>query len=386
MSQYLIVASSSADESKDALFTVLKSRLDKTKLADSVHLLDIPENLKFGSFDSLIKYADDLGKQDALVDATLRRVERHLCELEPKSDFKVYSNRSEVLAEDYLLHFKWDDAKFPRSRPIQDNLQVLSNSVSRLDDEVKSRTQALLDLRQQVASISKKEAASLVQRDLIDVLTPETITPDDFVYTEHLTTLVVVVPRGAEKEWLSSYEALDPYVVPQSSTQLPADDKDGNKLYRVILFRSSSDNFKQAARQHRFLVRDFHFDPEKYHQTATVRAEMIAEVKRQETLVKKICQAAFSDCLVALVHLKAVRVYVEAVLRFGLPPKFATFLIKPGNGRISRLHAELADVLGNGVLGKGYLGAADDEEGGEFHPYVNFAVVVNRNPAGIAGR
>ena len=395
MSQYFLVAGSSAEDSKDALFTVLKSRIEKSRLADSIHLLEVPENLKFGSFDSLIKQADELAKQDTLVEATVRRIERHLCELEPSADFRVFSSRSEVPVEEYLPQFRWDDAKFPRARPLSDILSVLTSSLGKLDEEVKSRMQSLQDLRQQLAVLARKETASLVQRDLTEVLTPEIVTPDDFVYSEHLTTLVVVVPRGGEPEWLSIYETLGQNdeappvpVVPMSSAKVGSEDKEGNQLYRVVLFKSGIEAFKSAARQHRFLVRDFQYDPTRLSELLAARAALSTEVKKQESLARKICQAAYSDAFVGFMHLKAIRVFVESVLRFGLPPRFACFLIKT-NGKLPKLRSELAEVLSTNSFGKSFTTTSqksqEEEEGGEYYSYVSFGMIINSSPKVIAG-
>lgn len=380
---YWIVASSAADETKDAIFTILKDHvLDKNKLCESIYLLDVPENLKFGTFDSLIKYADDLGKYDTQVEAVLKRIERCLTDMDTQAEFKVLANRSELTVDEYISKFRWDDAKFPRNRNLQDNVTLLMNSTQKLDEEVKSRVQTLTELKQQVSQVQKRDQATLVQRDLIDVLTPELVKPDQFIYTEHLTTQVVLVPRGMEKEWLACYEQLNPFVVPGSSERLPGEDKEGNELWRVVLFKSSVEAFRQAARHARFVTREFVFDPARYAQIMESRTALSVELKKQEQLARKICQAAFSDALVAYLHLKALRVFVEAVLRFGLPPRFAAFVIRPSASKQAKLRAELANNLGKSGFGAQMSHDTqtpdnhNDDELGEYYPYVFFPMSV----------
>lgn len=50
--------------------------------------------------------------------------------------------------------------------------------------------------------------ASLAVRDFSNL-----VKPDDIVTSEHLTTLLAVVPKYSQKDWLSSYETLTSYVV-----------------------------------------------------------------------------------------------------------------------------------------------------------------------------
>ena len=52
-------------------------------------MFDVPENLKFGSFDSLIKLVDELGKYDSQVESVARRVERQALELDPTTELSV---------------------------------------------------------------------------------------------------------------------------------------------------------------------------------------------------------------------------------------------------------------------------------------------------------
>jgi V-type H+-transporting ATPase subunit C len=49
--------------------------------------------------------------------------------------------------------------------------------------------------------------------------------------------------------------------------------------------------------------------------------------KFQNELVR-ITKSAFSDTFQAWTHLKALRVFVESVLRYGLPPEFVSAVIK----------------------------------------------------------
>ena len=57
---------------------------------------------------------------------------------------------------------------------------------------------------------------------------------------------------------------------------------------------------------------------------------MVAEKQKQESILSRICLAAFSECFIAWVHLKAIRIFVECVLRYGVPPDFNAFVLKVG--------------------------------------------------------
>merc|ERR1712118_229064 len=104
------------------------------------------------------------------------------------------------------------------------------------------------------------------------------------------------------------------------------------------------------------------------------RGALEAEAKKQETFLRRVCHAAFSDSLVSWTHLKAMRVFVEAVLRFGVPPNFTAFLLKPaaGSSKQHRLRTELNDIFStSGLFGQQYHASSQAEEGEDYYPYVS---------------
>ena len=273
---------------------------------------------------------------------------------------------------------------------------MILTSVQKLDEEVKNKTQQYVDAKQQAALYSRKEQASHIQRDLVDLLTPELVKDGEFVYSEHLTTLIVVVPRGADADFLNHYHSFDQYVVPGSAERVAPDDKEGNSLWRVVMFKSAVDAFKTSCRTHRYTVRDFVYDSKKYAETVTARESSEVELQKQESVLKRVCLAAFSDAMVAWMHVKAIRTFVEAVLRYGVPPNFGAYLLRIGKytSKASKLRKELMEVFSKtgGVFGSGTTGnegvsegqgSTGDDDAGEYYPYVYipFTPLTNRSNA-----
>lgn len=381
----MIVACHGGEETKDSTFTVLKSRVQH--MTDEVCRFDVPESLKFGSFDSLIKLTDDLQKTDSQIESSLRRIERHILDLDPRAEFRIISQRKQSTLEAYIRSFSWDDHKFPRTRALTDNLQLLWGSVQKLDEEVKTKASTFADVKLQWQNLQKSKqsgGATLLNVDLNDVLTPEVVSPDDFVETEHLTTLLLVISKLLEKQFIATYESLAKFVVPQSAKKFRADDKEGNSLYRVIVFKREEEEFKKQCRANKFIVRDFKYSEKEIRLSKDRAAELKADYSKQENFLRKVCHAAFSDTLVAWCHLKAMRVFVEAVLRFGVPPNFASFILKPSKGKAAaKLPKTINDVFSaTGLFGQSYLGNAADKNKGmtedpdeePYYPYVSLTL------------
>merc|ERR1711972_56674 len=131
-----------------------------------------------------------------------------------------------------------------------------------------------------------------------------------------------------------------------------------------------------GCREKRFVAKDFEYSEEKYKKLKAQREQLEDAVKRQFELVKGLYSAAWSDAMVAWMHIKAMRVFVESVLRFGMPPCFASFVVSPKASAAANARKALAEVLGKqGQSGPWAekMGAAGDDEGEEYFPYVSFS-------------
>ncbi|CAD7958705.1 unnamed protein product [Amoebophrya sp. A120] len=388
MATYQILACHAGEQSKDSILSVLKSRVTNT--CDEVCKFDVPDTLKFGSFDSLVKMMDDLSKYDSQVEGILRRIERQMTDLDANADFKVLFRQKTMTVESYVRSFQWDDTKWPRNRNVSDNMTSLMNTVSRIDDDVKNKAYAYADVKSSLASLNKSKGpgTTLMNAELTEILTPDVVAADDFIAKEHLTTVLVIVPRGGEKEFLESYERVDPFVVPRSAKQfqkltdgklLPIEDKDGNSLWRVVCFKKSVETVRKGLKECKCSIREFSYSVDAYKEFVLNAETLQFEFTKNEMGLKRHCAAAFSDTLVAWMHLKAMRVFVEAILRYGVPPNFASFIVRPTSAKnITKLRTVLNDVFSaSGLFGQNYLGGsgatAEGAEEEAYYPYVSLS-------------
>jgi len=266
---------------------------------------------------------------------------------------------------------------------IQDNLSLLLSIVQKLDEEVRSKTGQFNEAKTARSNVAKKEGAALPTMDLVDLLTPEKVNMrghgnDDFIYTEHLTTVCVIVPRGQGKDFESKYESFSDMVVPMSAKHFAGmDDKDGNALWRVVVFKTGVEGFKKACREKRFVPRDFEYTATGYDDLLKQRAELEEQATVMHNRVKELCQAAWSDVMVAWIHVKAMRVFVECILRFGMPAQFGAYIVSPKSGAQLAARKVIADCLASKVRQAGVsadkMTEAAAEEGEEYYPYVSYA-------------
>jgi len=318
-------------------------------------------------------------------------LERQYMEIDPKADFKIIfkrPQRQEKSFVDYLNNWQWDESRYSKTDSISETLQALLPKMAKLDEEARKKTAEFNDSRTQRANMAKKDG-NIVTQDLVDILTPQVVRSmgdenDDFVYSKFLTTVVVVLSKGTEKEFLGSYESLTPQVVPGSAKCFTSlTDKEGTSIWRVVLCTAGAptdakthganpaDNFKRACRERRYVARDFEYSADGHKKLVASRQRLEQEVSAQQAMITGIYRDAWSDVMHALVHVKAMRIFVESVLRYGMPPKFSAFVVSPPANKLVPARKALASILGKGQRGP----AAEGDEDEEFFPYVSLSFV-----------
>jgi len=138
-------------------------------------------------------------------------------------------------------------------------------------------------------------------------------------------------------------------------------------LFRVIVFSRVAEEFKRAAGEHKWTVR-----PYKPDQKKTIdRRKLEAEREKSKKHLIKLCRSMFSEVFVAWIHLKAIRTFVESVLRYALPTNFQCILVLPNKGKMQKLRKSLNSLYSH-LQANSMTGTKEDEE--DFFPYVYTAI------------
>ena len=86
--------------------------------------------------------------------------------------------------------------------------------------------------------------------------------------------------------------------------------------------------FKFICRERGFQVRDFEFSDENNNDDEKIVNDLMKERKSLEKKLKLFCQTTFAETFANWMHLKVIRCFVEAVLRYGLPVDFSVSCVK----------------------------------------------------------
>ncbi|XP_036288466.1 V-type proton ATPase subunit C 2 isoform X3 [Pipistrellus kuhlii] len=368
----------------------------------------IPD-FKVGTLDSLVGLSDELGKLDAFAESLIKRMAQSVVEvMEDAAKGKAQENllangglkeKMKCLKIDltsFVTHFEWDMAKYPAKQPLPSLVDTLAKQLAQIETDLKARTAAYSALKATLDSLNQKAQANLFTRTLSDI-----VSKDDFVLdSEYLVTLLVIVPTQNYVQWQKTYESLSDMVVPRS-TKLICEDKEGG-LFTVTLFRKVIDDFKARAKENKFMVREFYYDEKEITREREEMARLLTAKKQQyqtscvalkkgpSTLpdhrvkgpLLRWLKVNFSEAFIAWVHLKALRVFVESVLRYGLPVNFQAVLLQPHKkSSTKRLREVLNSVFRHldEVAAASMLDAAVDIPGlqlnnQDYYPYVYFRI------------
>lgn len=342
------------------------------------HKFPIPD-LKVGTLDQLVGLSDDLAKLDTYSESVMRKVVAYFAEILEEDRAKLWENLlvGGKSVTDYVQKFSWEAAKYPVKQSLKTLAEIISKQVSQIDGDLKTKATAYNNLKNSLAAMERKATGSLLTKDLGEVVKKE-----DFVTeSEYLSTLLVVVPRNASRDWEEKYEKLADMVVPRSSRMLFSDAE--HSLFSVTLFAKVAEEYKLHCRENKFIVRDFEWDDATAQAGKNERDRLSAEKQKQFGPLVRWLKINFSEAFAAFVHVKALRVFVESVLRYGLPVNFCAALLEPtkkGGKRLKEILGQHYAHLDASQMGSALGDVGDDVpgllqlQGQDYYPYVFFKI------------
>uniref|UniRef100_A0A8C9UZ76 V-type proton ATPase subunit C n=1 Tax=Scleropages formosus TaxID=113540 RepID=A0A8C9UZ76_SCLFO len=322
------------------------------------HKFNIPD-LKVGTLDVLVGLSDELAKLDSFVESVVRKVAQYMADVLEDSRDKVQENllANGVDLVTYITRFQWDMAKYPIKQSLKNISEIISKQVTQIDNDLKGRASAYNNLKGNLQNLERKNVGSLLTRSLADIVRKE-----DFVLdSEYLVTLLVVHTLYAHKIF--------------------EDQESG--LFTVTLFRKAVDDFRHKARENKFTIREFQYNEEEMKADKEEMTRLSTDKKKQFGPLVRWLKVNFSEAFIAWIHIKALRVFVESVLRYGLPVNFQAMLLQPSKKTMKKLREVLYELYKHlDSSAAAIIDASMDIPGlnlnqQEYYPYVYYKIDCN---------
>lgn len=159
-------------------------------------------------------------------------------------------------------------------------------------------------------------------------------------------------------------------IVPDYPMDLTIDDKDQNNVYRVVVYKAQADDVMKALRRKGYTSRTFTYDKPTWERENQERGILKEEVANLTQTLMRAATGSFQQLFVALMHLKVVRVYIDGVLRFGIPPKFYIGIVMPKKGAEKAILTDMCAVLAEESMKEMYGEKQDANDNEDYWPFV----------------
>jgi len=132
------------------------------------------------------------------------------------------------------------------------------------------------------------------------------------------------------------------------------------------------------------VVRDFVYNPDELRAGKDELTRLTTDKKKQFGPLVRWLRVNFSEGFTAWIHVKALRVFVESVLRFGLPVNFQGMVLFPQKKTqkklretLNQLYAHLDAAAGGGSAADADVPAGLGFGQAEYYPYVYFKINID---------
>jgi len=396
MQQLWLVTVPNRGDTPETTFSSLQRLIPSSK----IHRFEIP-GLVVGTLDSLMALSDDLTKINSQVETVVRKIERQYLDVSG-SEGEPLRAANEMAVENYLRNFQWDYSRYRfQGRQLPDLVSQVQTMVAKVDDELKKLSVTYNEKLQYLSLVQRKKTTNLVTSDLEDFLPADVPSKFEFINSEFLLTILVVVTGALEQDFLRTYETIGTDIAAfggpdWASTfnppNLGKDDgnfgPEGNRtrvkgspvvpgsavkihsegdvhLYSVTIlkghyeagyFEGSDfvagkyvdylDAVKSAFREKRLTVRDYVFDPSKAGGVDGQIDQAKWDLQQTLTTIVRWCRAHYGEMYAGWIHLKVIKAFVESVLRYGLPVDFLSVFVEPNMKREKQQMASLVEAVG----------------------------------------
>ncbi|KAI0402058.1 vacuolar ATP synthase-like protein subunit C 1 [Xylaria palmicola] len=332
----------------------LPSTLDSLKatIADNgtVVPFHIPK-FKIGTLDALVQQADDLAKLDAACQALVAKVGDSLRTLYDGDEQKAAEQQvvNDKPTDQYLRSFNWNTVRYRADKPVGELVSGLQKDLVTIDNDVKGKLNQYNQVKTNLATLQRRQTGNLATKSLAPIIDPSALIQD----SEYLETHLIAVPKNLRKDFIKSYETLTERVVPRSAVELAQDDE--FVLYAVTTFKKNGAEFLQKCREQKWTPRQYKYVEGGKEEERRELERVSREEKKVWGEALRMVHTGWSESVMIWAHVMALRVFVESVLRYGLPLEFVPALVQTNPKLVKKVKSALDTAysyLGGNAVGR----------------------------------
>ncbi|CAG8012281.1 unnamed protein product [Penicillium salamii] len=340
--------------------------VSSTVAPDTAASFPIPE-FKIGTLDALVQQADELAKLEASCQGVVAKVGDSLKNILEGDEAQIEQMKvvNDKPVDQYLRTFQWNKVKYRADKSLAELIDLLQKEAASIDSDIRTKYNQYNQVKNTLSTLQRKQTGNLSTKSLASVIDPKSVVQN----SEYIETHLVAVPAQLVKDFLQTYETVAPMVVPRSA-QLVASDSEFT-LYAVTAFKKHSVEFVHKCREQKWIPRDFTY-VEGGKEEERKEVERVGGDERKvwgETL--RLGRTAWSEAVMVWIHILVLRVFVETVLRYGLPLDFVCALVRTPNSKQAdrakqNLENKFSYLAGN-AFGRDKKGRMQRDDPNEMH-------------------
>lgn len=335
--------------------------------------LSIMKDLITDNLDGLLKTNDELISFDLEIEAFLKNLEKRILELDPKQQLEVNFKGSKYKIEDGIAQFSWDEGRYPKNQKtideilnkIKEKYNATRMNLKTKQDEYNNENEKL---KQKMKSDS--DAFSLMKVDYRDIVQKSR---DKMIKTDYLSTVLCFVPDGQKENFLKKYMTFaDGMVLPLSAERIDLNEDPKVSLYRVVVMDHMKEQFKsQCHSTLRIQCRDYDEEEIKRKPKEAKEIEVLKRsLKEKVTTLIRNSTAGYSEVYYALLHLKFLRLFVEASLKYGTTADYYSCVVFCPHGKEQKVVSTMIKIF-NDTSDQGWYGTKEElKESEDFYPFI----------------
>lgn len=225
----------------------------------------------------------------------------------------------------FIKSFRWDSVKYPLSSKMSFILERIEEEVMEYIDALKEKDSAWSEeVKKRDTVLNKKEDIHMYDVD-IDALEYNKEEKVDVPFFKKYYIGVHEKLREKEIETLSKIEGL--FIESRKLVQKCIDGEIYEALGQIDIEKEITHKIEQSG----FIVKKHKYTEEEYRKKKEADQEIEEQIKTIEVSYREMIQGRLPRIHTLLLHVKHIGLYIESVLRYGLPSMFCVFIMENKN-------------------------------------------------------
>lgn len=272
--------------------------------------------------------------------------------------------------------------RYRADKPIGDLVDNLQKELVTIDNDVKGKLNQYTSVKTNFGALQRKQTGTLATKSLTPIVDPSILISD----SEYLETHLIAVPTNIKKEFIKGYEGISPMVVPRSAREVAQDEE--FTLFAATTFKKHSAEFLQKCRENKWTPRPYTYVEGGKEKEQMEYDRVAKEEKKVWGEALRLARTGWSEAVMIWIHAMALRVFVESVLRYGLPLKYLPSIIAAPTNKVKAALDKGFGHLGGSAVSRDKRGRAVKDDatlssemaaaglGEEYTPYVFYEIEI----------